>query len=225
MSNTSPILYSFRRCPYAMRARLAIQSSGVAVRLREIILKNKPEHLIQISPKATIPVLQLSDGSVIDESLEIMDWALAINDPERLLHQHSTQHKLLIRENDGAFKSALDRYKYSDRFPEHPQAFYREQAMGFIQLLEQRLIANRFLFGDTISYADLAIFPFIRQFAGVDQHWFQQNISTQLQRWLQTHVQSERFHACMLKYPQWIESKTEQIFPDNSNNHQPQNAL
>ena len=126
-----PTLYSFRRCPYAMRARLALAASGIKTELREVVLKDKPEALIAISPKATVPVLQTETGRVIDESIDIVRWALDKRDPlnwyESLTARQQQETDALINENDGAFKASLDRYKYADRYPEHSEQFYREQ--------------------------------------------------------------------------------------------------
>ncbi len=173
-----PILYSFRRCPYAMRARLALYVSGVVVEVREIALRNKPENMLIASPKGSVPVLVLPDGQVIDESWDIMQWALRQHDPDNWLGKNETfleAAKPLMNENDTTFKAALDRYKYSGRYPEHPQFFYRTQGELFLQPLENRLRATNYLLSDALSIADAAIFPFIRQFAEVDQNWFAQS--------------------------------------------------
>src|SRR5690554_5339291 len=163
-----PILYSFRRCPYAMRARLGILFAGLQVELREIVLRNKPAQMLAISPKGTVPVLQLPDGQVIDESLDIMRCALQLQDPQQLLDESTlTQGYALIEQNDRQFKHWLDRYKYADRYPEMTQLEYRLQGEVFLQQLEQ-LLNQSFLLGDKISLADIGIMPFIRQFAHVD---------------------------------------------------------
>ena len=157
------ILYSFRRCPYAMRARLALAyalSPGALV-LREVVLKDKPQAMLAISPKGTVPVLQLADGRVIDESLDIMNWAIAHNDHDQWSAQgKGNDMRTLINENDGDFKWALDRYKYADRY-EHSAEHYRNLAMVFIDKLESMLVNQRYLFSDKISLADAAIFPFV----------------------------------------------------------------
>jgi glutathione S-transferase len=197
----SPILYSYRRCPYAMRARMAIWAANIEVEVREISLREKPAHLLQISPKGTVPVLQLPDGSVIEQSLEIMQWALAQNDPQGWLNANREAINALITINDGDFKKALDRYKYPDRYPEHTQVFYREQGEQFLQQLEAKLAKYPYLLGDTASMADVAIFPFIRQFAAVDADWFAQSSYSQLRVWLHTWLDSALFSAVMQKYP------------------------
>ncbi|MDN2662408.1 glutathione S-transferase [Psychromonas sp. 14N.309.X.WAT.B.A12] len=212
-----PILYSFRRCPYAMRARLALAISEQSVRLREIVLKHKPADLLAISPNKTIPVLQLTQqvtpDTVLDESLEIMVWALSENDPAQWLSPSIEEMLDLIDINDYEFKPWLDRYKYADRHPEHSVDYYRQQAEEFIFLLESRLNENPYLFSDRISLADMAIFPFIRQFASVDKSWFEQAGYQQVKRWLETLMNSNLFAQCMKKYPTWLESGEEIIFP------------
>ena len=154
------ILYSFRRCPYAMRARMAIASSGMQVLLREVSLRDKPQSLVDISSKATVPVLLTTDNRVIDESLDIMLWALRQSDPDTWL---TNINYALIKNNDGPFKQWLDRYKYADRYPEHTQQFYREQGEQTLLMLEQTLADSAFLAGKTATLTDIAIFPFIRQ--------------------------------------------------------------
>jgi glutathione S-transferase len=196
-----PILYSYRRCPYAMRARMAIWAANIEVEVREISLREKPAHLLQISPKGTVPVLQILDGSVIDQSLDIMQWALSQNDSQDWLNANREAVSALITINDGDFKKTLDRYKYPDRYPEHTQAFYREQGEQFLQQLEAKLAKHPYLLGDTASMADVAIFPFIRQFAAVDADWFAQSPYRQLHLWLQAWLDSALFSAVMQKYP------------------------
>jgi len=211
-----PILYSFRRCPYAMRARLAIAVSQQTVRLREIVLKHKPEELLAISPNKTIPVLQLndnSDNSVLDESLEIMVWALSKNDPEQWLNADLDKMLALIDINDYEFKAWLDKYKYADRYPDNSPTYYRQQAEDFIALLETHLIKQQYLFSNNITLADMAIFPFIRQFASVDKPWFEQTGYNNVKLWLNKLIESDIFTHCMKKYPTWLVSGEEITFP------------
>jgi glutathione S-transferase len=201
-----PILYSFRRCPYAMRARLALYASGVAVELREVTLRDKPSSMLEASPKGSVPVLVLPGGRVIDESWDIMHWALQQHDPDGWLGGNSVYIDAaipLVNENDTAFKTNLDRYKYADRYPEHPQIYYRCAAESFLQQLECLLGTTRFLLGDVMSIADVAIFPFIRQFSEVDKCWFAQAPYPLLRRWLEIFLSSEDFSAVMKKYPVW----------------------
>jgi glutathione S-transferase len=195
-----PILYSYRRCPYAMRARMALSYAGIAVEVREISLKDKPAHMLQVSPKATVPVLVLPDGQVIDQSLQIMQWALQQHDADGWLSADPQHTALLIAENDGSFKQNLDRYKYAIRFPEHSAADYRQQGELFLAKLELHLQQTSFLLRNKISLADIAIFPFIRQFAAVDSDWFASADYIKLKSWLQHLVESELFQGVMLKY-------------------------
>lgn len=208
-----PIFYSFRRCPYAMRARLAIAISGQTVNLREIVLKEKPAALLAISPDKTIPVLQLDDGKVIHESLEIMVWALNENDPEQWLTGQLNDMLSLIDDNDYEFKPWLDKYKYADRFPEHNEEYYREQAEDFLMRLESRLSVQPFLFAKQPTLADMAIFPFIRQFAAVDNKWFEKCAYANVRLWLSTLINAPLFTECMHKYPTWLTSAEEISFP------------
>lgn len=196
-----PILYSYRRCPYAMRARMALSYAGIPVEIREISLKDKPAHMLQVSPKGTVPVLVLSGGQVIDQSLEIMQWALQQRDTDGWLSVDPQHTALLITENDGSFKQNLDRYKYAIRFPEHSAENYRQQGELFLAKLELHLQQNPFLLGNAISLADIAIFPFIRQFAAVDNRWFESTDYIKLRSWLQHLVESELFTRVMVKYP------------------------
>jgi len=198
-----PILYSFGRCPYAIRARMAIAYASIKLELREVSLANKPAAMLAISPKGTVPVLELSDR-VIEESLEIIDWALQQSDPDRwlTLYSHSEQQSL-IAENDNQFKGWLDKYKYWDRYPQQSQLDYRIKAEEFIAKLEQRLNINSYLCGDQICRADIAIFPFIRQFAFVDKAWFDSADYPALQRWLNHFLQSDLFNQVMQKHTVW----------------------
>lgn len=196
-----PILYSYRRCPYAMRARMAIWAATIQVEVREISLREKPSHLLQISPKGTVPVLQLSDSTVLEQSLDIMQWALAQNDPKGWLNADPEAVNALITINDGDFKKALDHYKYPDRYPEHTQAFYREQGEQFLQRLETALAQHDYLLGDKPSIADVAIFPFIRQFAAVDAEWFASSPYPKLRVWLERWLESTLFAEVMQKFP------------------------
>jgi glutathione S-transferase len=201
-----PILYTFRRCPYAMRARLALYASSMTIELREVALRDKPECMLTASPKGSVPVLVLPEGSVIDESWDIMQWALHQHDPHGWLGENDRYVAAatpLIIENDTTFKNFLDRYKYADRYPEHPKIYYRSEAELFLQQLENRLSATHFLLGDTMSIADVALFPFIRQFAEVDKNWFAQANYSSLQRWLKIFLDSENFNAVMKKYSVW----------------------
>ena len=189
-----------------MRARLALYASGVAVELREVALRDKPSSMLEASPKGSVPVLVLPGGRVIDESWDIMQWALQQGDPEGWLGKNNVYIDAatpLVIENDTVFKTNLDRYKYADRYPQHPQIYYRCAAETFLQQLEYRLGTTRFLLGDVMSIVDVAIFPFIRQFAEVDKSWFAQAPYPLLRRWLAAFLSSEYFAAVMKKYPIW----------------------
>lgn len=196
-----PILYSYRRCPYAMRARMALKYAGIAVETREIALKDKPKSMLQVSPKGTVPVLVLADGAVLEESLDIMRWALQQRDNDGWLDADSQLTARLIAENDGSFKQALDKYKYAIRFPEQPAESYRSQGELFLQKLEALLNQHRYLLEDRISQADIAIFPFIRQFATVDAAWFEKAPYPKLKGWLNEMVESVLFVSIMEKQP------------------------
>lgn len=198
------ILYSYRRCPYAMRARMALKYAGIALEIREIELKNKPAHMLKVSPKATVPVLVLSDGTVLEQSLEIMFWALKQQDKEDWLIADSELTQQLIAENDIIFKQALDKYKYAIRFPEQSAEVYRTQGEVFLQRLEILLIQSQYLLSSQISLADIAIFPFIRQFSGVDTIWFEAAPYPKLKIWLKTLIESELFTNIMQKQPAYI---------------------
>jgi glutathione S-transferase len=201
-----PILYSFRRCPYAIRARMAIVYASINLELREVSLANKPAEMLSISPKGTVPVLQLEER-VIDESIEVMDWALAQSDPDNwLAFDLQQQQQSLIEENDNQFKLWLDKYKYWDRHPEQLQQAYRSQAEKFISKLEKNLIQHSYLLGNKICMADIAIFPFIRQFAFVDKDWFDQADYPNLQQWLNKFLESHLFNQVMKKYSVWQSS-------------------
>jgi len=206
-----PILWSFRRCPYAMRARLAIQSSGQRVALREILLKDKPPLFLATSPKGTVPVLQDAD-TVIEESRDVMLWALGRNDPEGWLNMPDDGFALIDR-CDGPFKMALDHTKYAVRYPDLHEADAREEAMVFLRDLDARLQQSTFLMGANRTMADMAILPFVRQFANTDRAWLDRQGLKPLTLWLDDFLHSERFQRIMTKYPPWQEGQDQVIFP------------
>ena len=201
-----PILYSFRRCPFAMRARFALLASGTPCELREVVLRDKPAALHDASPKATVPVLVDVDGTVVDESLGIMQWALAQRDPQGwLVPSAGTLDDMLalVAQCDGDFKRHLDRYKYPNRF-EGVDAFqHRAEAGIFLDGLEARLRGSRHLFGDAPALADMAIAPFVRQFAQVDPAWFATTPWPLLRAWLSALTGSPMWPAIMSKYAPW----------------------
>lgn len=205
----TPILWSFRRCPYAMRARLAVQSAGVRCELREILLKDKPAAFLATSASGTVPALQVV--KTIDESRDIMVWALEQNDPESWLDMPEAGHAL-ITENDGPFKAALDHTKYAVRHPDKDETEERAKAATYLHALNTQL-TQRFLFKDTPSLADMAILPFVRQFANTDRAWFDRQDWPNLIRWLDAFLESTAFTGIMTKYPPWQEGQTPVHFP------------
>lgn len=194
------VLYSFRRCPYAMRARMAIAVSNVEVEHREVMLRDKPAEMLAASPKGTVPVLVLSDGAVIDESLDIMRWALSQNDPDGWLDRVDDG---LIAENDGPFKAALDRYKYPHRYGLDDGLEYRNLGLAFLDALVVRLEEAPYLCGTQAGFTDIAIFPFMRQFAATDAGWFDAQPLPALRRWLTAMVSLPLFADIMMKRPVW----------------------
>ncbi len=209
----TPVLYSFRRCPYAMRARMAIAVSGVRVRLREVVLKDKPEEMTAASPKATVPVV-IDGGLVLDESLDVMRWALDRRDPEGWLDAANAARPL-VEGNDGPFKHHLDRYKYAARYDGADPAEHRAAGMDFLRALEARLAGDGFLGGARRGFADIAIFPFVRQFRIADEAWFDAAPLPRLRRWLDALVASDLFVSVMKKYPPWKQSREEFPFPEH----------
>ena len=207
-------LYSFRRCPYAMRARLGLLFAELPVELREITLKNKPAHMLAISPKGTVPVLQLADGVVIEESREIMEWALEQQDPQELMNPKTLhQGNTLIEQNDQEFKHWLDRYKYADRHLEMTQTEYRQKGEAFLQILEELLTKNTYLLGDSVTIADIGIMPFVRQFAHVDRDVFYSLPYPKLQIWLKNWLAHPLFIQAMTKFQPWQDGDEPVIFP------------
>ncbi len=206
---TSPVLYSFRRCPYAMRARMALWVAGVTVELREVKLAAKPPALLAASPKGTVPVLVLASGEVIDESLDIMRWALMQHDPEGWL---AGEDRALIAANDGPFKHHLDRAKYPGRYDEDGVTDHRAAALALLAPLEERLTHTASLTGATRAFTDIALFPFIRQFAAIDPAWFAAQPVPGLQAWLEQLLGSDLFACVMGKFAPWQEGDTPVLF-------------
>lgn len=206
MTAALPLLYSFRRCPYAMRARMALLAAGQACELREVVLRDKPQALRDASPKATVPVLVLPDGAAIDESLAIMRWALAQRDPLGwCTPSHGTLAQMLelVAANDTRFKPLLDRYKYPQRFGLADGGLGRDGGAQFLHELQQRLAHQPYLFGEQAALADVALVPFVRQFAGVDADWFAAQPWPDLQRWLRDWQTTTLFAQAMLKFAPW----------------------
>lgn len=201
-----PILYSFRRCPYAIRARLALAVSEQACVHREVDLKQRPPELYAASPKGTVPVLVFGDGVVLEESLEIMHWTLGNHDPSCWLpssEEQRAQTAALIAACDGDFKHNLDRYKYASRHPGSQAEDHRELASEFLRELERHLAGGPYLLGSACSLADMAIAPFVRQFAFTDREWFDSRAWPHLREWLERFLASELFTGVMVKHPVW----------------------
>ena len=208
---TLPILYSFRRCPYAMRARLAIQSACIQVELREILLRDKAPEFIDVSPSATVPCL-VSDVGVIDESRDIMIWCLKKNDPEGWLDMPEEGHDI-VDTIEGPFKTALDRYKYSTRYDGANKLEERDIASGYLLEINKRLDGQSWLHGDNPKFSDMATLPFIRQFANTDRSWFDAQDWPHLSAWLERFLVSEDFKSIMTKYPVWKRGDAITEFP------------
>lgn len=204
----APVLYSFRRCPYAIRARLALAAAGVQVSLREVVLRDKPEAFLAASPSATVPCLVTPEG-VIDESLDIMLWALRQRDPEGWLEMPAEGFDWIAR-CDGPFKRALDRTKYASRYPEEDPEAQRALAGAFLSDLDARI--DTWLFGRP-TLADFALLPFVRQFAFIDRARFEAEDWPALQGWLARFLESERFLGVMGKYPPWQAGDAPTLFP------------
>ena len=196
-----PILYTFRRCPFAMRARMALFQAQIECEVREVVLRDKPAHMLEISPKGTVPVLLLPNGNIIDESLDVMLWALSQNDPDNWF-SHKKEALTLIKESDGPFKMALDRYKYPNRYPKEQHTNWRAQGEEFLQKLEQKLTQTKFLQKEAPTLADFAIFPFIRQFRMPNPTWFDEEMPyPQVRNWLATMLETPNFKGVMQKRP------------------------
>ena len=215
-----PILYSFRRCPYAMRARMALAASGAEVTLREVLLKDKPAELLAASPKATVPVLVLSEDQALEESLDVMQWALEHRDPLGWL-DGAPLDSGWISECDGDFKHWLDRYKYAEGHPDHTAEGFRKNAEEFIQKLEHQLSVSDWVGGEAANAIDVALFPFIRQFAGVEPSWWQQAPYPKVRQWLENWLNSALFSAIMVKYPRWEPGQPGERFPPNPDHSAP----
>ena len=200
-----PILYSYRRCPYAMRARMALKYSGIQLEHREIALRDKPKSMLLASPKGTVPVLCI-DGQVIDQSLDIMHWALQKSDSDSWKHVDEKVANSWIEKNDGPFKTLLDQYKYPNRYPElNPEKVLSDAMELMLKPIEIALNNHEYLLGNKLSWVDIAIFPFIRQFAGVNPQRFEELPLPKTREWLTQHIQSDLFQSVMEKYPPWVD--------------------
>jgi glutathione S-transferase len=202
---------------------MALVASGAEVMLREVLLKGKPAELLAASPKATVPVLVLSDGRVVEESLDVMQWALEYRDPLNWLEGEALESDW-ISACDGDFKHWLDRYKYSERYPEHTAEDYRQKAETFVQKLEDWLSVSDWVGGDAANAVDVALFPFIRQFAAVDPSWWQQAPYPKVRLWLENWLNSALFSAIMAKYPRWESGQPGERFPPDPDQGAPTHA-
>lgn len=202
------VLWSFRRCPYAMRGRMGLKVSGLDYEHREIILRDKPQEMLDASPKGTVPVYIKDNGQVIEESLDLLKWALCQNDALGWLDCDPGAASAMIEANDTTFKHHLDRYKYASRYSDTAKRGdtdlnHRIEAEKYIQSLEDRLAEAPFLLGDKQTIADIAIFPFMRQFANVEPDWWAGAPYPKTRDWLKRHIESVLFKSIMTKYPLW----------------------
>lgn len=211
-----PVLYSLRQCPYAMRARLGLLLAKHSVILRDITMNNIPNEMLVASPKGTVPVLVHDDFSVIDESLDIMIWALKENDPKNLLfsHQPNALENMLkiIERNDNEFIDSLNKYKAASRYHDNNKISYRQQCEPFIAYLNKNLAKYEYIMGEHPSLVDYALLPFIRQFSRVERQWYIQSPYPYLKSWLNKHYQDPIFSKAMTKYPPWLDSQEVIIF-------------
>lgn len=212
-----PILYSFRRCPYAMRARMALLYAGIKCELREVDLKNKPQTMLEYSPKGTVPVLILQSGKIIEESLDIIDYALSQNDPKNLLQNEDgieSDIQNVIARADNEFIKLVSRYKYFERFPEQSQAEYLKQIEEqFLDSYESQLENNSYIVSDKETRADMAIIPFIRQFAYVDKEYLANSKYKNIYRWLHHYIDNDSFDVVMQKHSPWQDGDEVITFP------------
>lgn len=192
---------------------MALYVCDIHCELREVVLRDKPQTMLDISPKGTVPVLQLPDGEVLEESLDIMLWALSLNDPLQWLPSDPSEQIELIARNDDEFKNALDRYRYPDRYSGVDALEQRALGYAFLEMLEARLEQHIYLYSDHAMLSDIAIFPFVRQYANTDTDWFAAQPIPRLQQWLSNLVESELFAAVMGKYAQWHEGDERVVFP------------
>ena len=206
------ILYSFRRCPYAMRGRMALSLIETQIEVREILLRDKPASMLEFSPKGTVPVFVTIDGHVIDESLDLVIWAIADNCPQWLKFGGLDTQKAYIEKFDQEFKPLLDAYKYDRRDAEYPASYYRDQALPWLDELEHCLQKQDYLLGDLPQMQDIALMPFIRQFAFVDKQWFDQQPRPNLVGWLEAWLNNDLFTSIMTKYEKWEEGTRGEIW-------------
>ncbi|WP_434937735.1 glutathione S-transferase [Shewanella sp. HL-SH8] len=211
-----PVLYSLRNCPYAIRARLAIYASGQQVYLRDLVLSNKPAEMLAVSPKGTVPVLVTLDNAIIDESLSIMQWAFSQTDPNDYLHKSApnalAEMRVMIERFDSEFKGHLEQYRCSKRYHETSLLDDRQKCEPYLADLEKRLCQHQYLMSDKPSLADLALMPFLRQFARVERQWYLQSPYPKLRQWLNGYLQSRMFTKVMAQQPMWLDLKEDVVF-------------
>lgn len=212
---TTPILYSLRQCPYAMRARLGVLHARQVVELRDIDMNNKPQEMLSISPKGTVPVLHRKNEMVIEESIDVMIWALSLSDPNNLLYSHDKKQlpKMLslIRSSDTDFVGALQKYRAASRYHDDNEIEYRDMCCDWLMVIEQSLSTHDYIMGETPSLVDYAILPFIRQFSRVDKKWYAQSPLPNLRAWLVNHYNNPLFSKAMAAHPKW-EKDNDSIF-------------
>jgi len=215
-NNNLPIIYSLRNCPFAMRARIAIYKSQQPVLLRDIVLKDKPQEMLVASPKGTVPVLITPNGTVIEESFEVMLWALSMSDPDDLLFSGDDEMlasmQTLIYRFDNEFKRCLENYKCAKRYSETNVIECRQACEAYIAQLEQLLTAHQYLMADRESLADIALLPFIRQFARVERQWYLQAPYPHVRQWLNHYLQSKMFSKVMTKHQLWLPNRSDLLF-------------
>ncbi|WP_220745535.1 glutathione S-transferase [Shewanella colwelliana] len=215
-NNNLPIIYSLRNCPFAMRARIAIYKSQQPVLLRDIVLKDKPTEMLVVSPKGTVPVLITPNGTVIEESFEVMLWALSMSDPDDLLRSGDDEMlasmQTLIYRFDNEFKRCLENYKCAKRYSETNIIECRQACEVYIAQLEQLLTAHQYLLADRESLADIALLPFIRQFARVERQWYLQAPYPHVRQWLNRYLQSKMFSKVMTKHQLWLPNRSDLLF-------------
>lgn len=202
-----------------MRGRMALSLMDTQVEVREILLRDKPAAMLEISPKGTVPVFITAEGQVIDESLDLVVWAIAENSPQWLKFDGLDSQKAYIEKFDQEFKPLLDAYKYDRRDAKHPATYYRDKALPWLEELEQSLQKHNYLLGDLPQMQDIALMPFIRQFAFVDKQWFDQQPRPNLVRWLEAWLNNDLFTSIMTKFPQWEEGSCGQIWHTNTDRH------
>ena len=209
-----PILYSFRRCPYAIRARYTLSLLNIKVEIREVVLRNKPEALLRLSGRSSVPQMICEQGVRYPESMDIIRWAMARQQNANIYSKPQEREiAAWLFQTDHRFKFWLDKYKYADRHPDFSQEYYRSQGERFLRRLESKLSKQAFLLGDEMSMADVLVFPFIRQFRGVDNTWFDQSQYTRVKLWLNQIIEDKTFEKVMIKLPPWQEGDEPRYFP------------